>query len=252
MVTASYHDRVLGRGADYARAPITSLALHGKLWYHDNDTVSFRYDEMNAGIRIVTPLPVTGKNSASRRPSRKPSGNTGAARVRAWQRRLPELLRSAWRLLRRPGADGGDQTTQRAAGRTEEHDCSSVAEILVVSDEPSCSYATFESGFLQQTLQPAQVQLAKLGAPHDSILVDDLALTDLRYKLVLFLNCFHLSDAAARLIWRKVLNRIAPCSGVTRQACSMGGKPPSKPCKSSPVFAWHAQVTKALSGHASC
>ena len=51
-----------------------------------------------------------------------------------------------------------------------DHDCSSVAEILVVSDEPSCSYATFESGFLQQTLQPAQVQLAKLGAPHDSIL----------------------------------------------------------------------------------
>ena len=47
MVTASYFNRELGTGADYARAPITSLALHGKLWYHDNDTVSFRYDEMN-------------------------------------------------------------------------------------------------------------------------------------------------------------------------------------------------------------
>jgi hypothetical protein len=89
-----------------------------------------------------------------------------------------------------------------------QYDGSSVAEILVVSDEASCSYATFESGFLQQTLQPAQVQLAKLGAPHDSILVDDLALADLqRFKLVIFLNCFHLSDAQRRLIRKRVLNR---------------------------------------------
>ena len=57
-------------------------------------------------------------------------------------------------------------------------------------------------------LQPAQVQLAKLGAPHDSILVDDLALADMnRYKLVVFLNCFHLNDAQRQLIRRKVLNR---------------------------------------------
>ena len=36
---------------------------------------------------------------------------------------------------------------------------------------------------------PAQVQLAKLGAPHDSILVDDLDLLDTRrHKLVIFLN----------------------------------------------------------------
>jgi hypothetical protein len=77
-----------------------------------------------------------------------------------------------------------------------------------VSDEASCSYTTFESGFLQQTLQPAQVQLAKLGAPHDSILVDDLALADVRrYRLVIFLNCFHLTDTQRELVRRKVLNR---------------------------------------------
>ena len=46
-VTASYFDRELGAGADDPRAPVTSLGLHGKLWYHDNDTASFRYDEMN-------------------------------------------------------------------------------------------------------------------------------------------------------------------------------------------------------------
>ena len=87
-------------------------------------------------------------------------------------------------------------------------DCSSLAEILVVSDEPSCSYATFDSSFLEQTLSPAQVQLAKIGAPHDSILVDDLALVDVgRYRLIIFLNCFHLSDAQRDLIRKTALNR---------------------------------------------
>jgi hypothetical protein len=93
-------------------------------------------------------------------------------------------------------------------GDARNHDCSSVAEILVVSDESSCSYATFEGSFLQQTLQPAQVQFAKIGAPHDSILVNDLALANLkRYKVVIFLNCFHLTDAQRELIRRRVLNR---------------------------------------------
>ena len=78
----------------------------------------------------------------------------------------------------------------------------------MVSDEASCAYGTFESGLLAQTLQPAQVQLAKLGAPHDSILVDDLDLLNMRrYKLVIFLNCFHLTNAQRDLIRRRVLNQ---------------------------------------------
>ena len=61
------------------------------------------------------------------------------------------------------------------------------AEILVVSDEPSCAYATFQNPFLHHTLRQTQLALAKIGAPHDSILVDDLSLADMgRYKLVYF------------------------------------------------------------------
>ena len=208
-VTASYFNREAGTGADYARAPITSLGLHGKLWYHDNDTVSFRYDAMNAG-------------------------NPDRAIVARYRRELgvtetpPETI---WQYRRGAGFVLGNGIYQSffdlhggyfddpqlmveirrlntLLANAKNFDCSSAAEILVVSDEPSCSYATFESGFLQQTLQPAQVQLAKLGAPHDSILVDDLALADMkRYKLVLFLNCFQLTDAQRALICRKALNR---------------------------------------------
>lgn len=209
VVTASYFDRELGRGADYARAPITSLGLHGKLWYHDNDTVSFRYDEMNKA----------NPDRATVERYRKELGVTETVEETIWQYRRgagfvlghgiyqsffdlhggyfddPELMAEVARL-------------NSLLTESKRNDCSSVAEILVVSDELSCSYATFESGFLQQTLRPLQVQLAKLGAPHDSILVDDLALVDVkRYRLVIFLNCFHLTDAQRALIRRKVLNR---------------------------------------------
>jgi beta-galactosidase len=208
-VTASYFNREAGTGADYARAPITSLSLRGKLWYHDNDTVSFRYDAMNADRK--------DRETVAR--YRRELGVTETPQETIWQYRRgagfvlgngvyqsffdlhggyfddPQLMAEIKRL----------NTLLTGA---KNYDCTSVAEILVVSDEPSCSYATFESGLLQQTLQPAQVQLAKLGAPHDSILVDDLALAELKpYKLILFLNCFHLTDAQRDLIRRKVLNR---------------------------------------------
>ena len=208
-VTASYFNRELGIGADYARSPITSVGLHGKLWYHDNDTVSFRYDEMNAGRK--------DRETVAR--YRKELGVTETVQHTIWQYR-----RSAGFVLGNGvyqsffdlhGGYFDDPALMAEIKRLNEllenaknHDCSSVAEILVVSDETSCSYATYESGFLQQTLQPVQVQLAKIGAPHDSVLVDDLALVKMdRYKFVIFLNCFHLTDAQRELIRLKVLRR---------------------------------------------
>jgi hypothetical protein len=208
-VTASYHDRALGRGADYARAPITSVGLHGKLWYHDNDTVSFRYDALHRASH----------DRATVERYRKELGVTETAEETIWQYRRGTgfvlgngIYQSFFDLhggyFDDPALMAEVRRLNALLQESRRYDCSSVAEILVVSDEVSCSYATFESGFLQQTLQPAQVQFAKLGAPHDSIQVDDLALADVnRYKLVIFLNCFHLSDAQRRLIRRSVLNR---------------------------------------------
>ena len=208
-VTASYFNRVAGTGADYARAPITSLSLHGKLWYHDNDTVSFRYDAMHRA----------SPDRATVERYRKELGVTETAEETIWQYRRGAgfvlgngIYQSFFDLhggyFDDPALMAEVQRLNGLLDAAKQYDCSSVAEILVVSDEVSCSYATFESGFLQQTLQPAQVQLAKLGAPHDSILVDDLALADVnRYKLVIFLNCFHLSDTQRRLIRKRVLNR---------------------------------------------
>ncbi|HKM82183.1 MAG TPA: hypothetical protein VJY15_14630 [Candidatus Acidoferrum sp.] len=46
LVTSSYGHRQLGLGADYLRSPALSLALHGKLWYHDNDVVSSKFPDV--------------------------------------------------------------------------------------------------------------------------------------------------------------------------------------------------------------
>jgi len=208
-VTASYLNRGLGGGADYARAPMTSVGLHGKLWYHDNDAVSFRYDAMNAGRH----------DRATVARYRKELGVTETAQETIWQYRRGAgfvlgngIYQSFFDLhggyFDDPALMAEVKRLNALLDGSRQYDCSTVAEILVVSDEASCSYATFESGFLQQTLQAAQVQLAKLGAPHDSILVDDLTLADTsRYKFVIFLNGFHLTDAQRRLIRRSVLNR---------------------------------------------
>lgn len=207
-VTASYFDRELGRGADYARAPFTSLALHGKLWYHDNDTVSYRYDEMNAGR--------ADRETVAR--YRRELGVTETVQETIWQYRRgvgfvlgTGIYQSFFDLhggyFDDPRLMAEVKRLNAVLADARNHDRSSLAEILVVSDEASCSYPTFESGLLQQTLQPVQVQLAKLGAPHDSILVDDLGRADTsRYKFIVFLNCFHLTDAQRRLIRGRLLN----------------------------------------------
>ena len=207
MVTASYHDRELGAGADYARAPITSLALNGKLWYHDNDSVSFRYDVINAAnpdrdvvARYRRELGVTDNAQESIWLYRRSCGFALGHGVYSSFFDLhggyfddPELMAEVKRL-------------NQVLNDSKERNCSSVAQILVVSDEISNSYATFESGFLGQVLRPAQVQLVKVGAPHDSILVDDLHRVDMaNYRLVIFLNCFHLSDDARQRIRERVL-----------------------------------------------
>jgi hypothetical protein len=208
MVTASYGDRDLGTGVDYMRAPMTTMGLHNKLWYHDNDTVSFRYWEMH-------------KDEWSPETIRGEAKRLGATQT---------VQESIWMYRRGAGFVLGNGVTQSFFDlhggyfddpqlleeikrlnalfeRSTYQDRDSVAEILLVADETSCAYTTFQSPLLEHTLRPTQVSLCKLGAPYDCILTDDLNLLDTtRYKLIVFLNAYHLSDAQRRLIRRKLLN----------------------------------------------
>ena len=208
MVTASYSDRHLGRGTDYMRSPMTSVALHRKLWYHDNDTVSFRYHDIRRR---------SGASEQEIALDAERLGATATPQESVWQYRrgagfaLGAGVFQSWFDLHGGYFDAPELMAEVkrlnavfAAARR--HDLSSCAEILVVSDETSCAYTPFESPLLAQTQQPSQVLLTKIGAPHDSILVDDLALLDTApYKLIVFLNAYHLTDKQRALIRRKAL-----------------------------------------------
>lgn len=208
MVTASYFDRELGTGADYMRSPMTSLALNGKLWYHDADTISFRYFDMmrERGLSekdigtTAAHLGVTTGPEETISMYRRGAGFTlGNGVYQSFfdlhggyfddERLMTEVAR-----------------LNRVFEEASEHDRSSVAEILLVCDEASCSYATFRSPLLAGTLRPIQPGLTKTGAPHDCILVDDLARVDMeRYRLVVFLNTFELGARQRQLIHDRVL-----------------------------------------------
>jgi hypothetical protein len=85
--------------------------------------------------------------------------------------------------------------------RSKDYDRSSVAEVLLVADEPTCSYCTFDSRLLSETLGPVQRILAKIGMPYDAVLIDDLDKADMdRYKLVIFLNTWHMDDHQRDLV----------------------------------------------------
>lgn len=214
MVTASYTNRQLGRGADYLRSPGTSVRLHKKLWYHDNDTVSFLYRETRRK---------RGQPEAEINADAENLGVTATAQetIWQWQRSAGMVLGTgcfqSWFDLHggyfdHPELMAEVKRLNAVFQDTLNRDRRSVAQVLVVSDEASCSYPTFESPLLPQTLRDTQLILAKMGTPHDTVLVDDLQLLDMTpYRLILFLNTYNLNDRQRSLIRRKVLNGGRTC-----------------------------------------
>ncbi len=202
-VTASYGNRDFARGGDYARSPAYSVRLHDKLWYHDNDVVSFLADKMWAN------QPQDQGNLNDVKTWKANLGYTATAQdsIAMYRRSFgfalcngayqsffdlhggyyddPQLMAEVARL-------------SAAADYVKRYNRSSNAEILVLADEDSCAYATFRSDLLEETLLQTQWQLIKLGAPVDHALLSDLGRLDTdRYKLIVFLNCYHI-DAATR------------------------------------------------------
>src|SRR5579872_1661899 len=214
MVTASYYSRELGAGADYMRSPMTSVALHRKLWYHDADTVTFKFYDFlrERGWKEGYGPGTIGNTGANLGATKTAQGSISMFRRTAGFVLGGGVFQSYFDLhggyFDDPGLLGEIKRLNALFDESKRYDRSSCAEILCVSDEASCSYATFRSPLLAQTLQPPQPLLTKIGAPFDSILVDDLALLDTApYRLIVFLNTYNLTAAQRDLIRRKALRK---------------------------------------------
>ena len=209
LVTASYFDREAAVGADYQRSPAYSVQLHDKVWYHDNDTISFlapKIHKLDLPGRENDPywgqlrlLGYTDTPQASRWMFRRTLGFSLCSGMYASFFDLhggyfdhPELMQEIGALT-------------RLAEDMASEDRGSVAEILVVADEVSCTYLTHRHPVLGLSLQGPQVALAQLGAPVDQVLLEDLDRIDAdRYKLIIFLNAYNVNDRDRRRIERKL------------------------------------------------
>lgn len=212
FVTASYGNRFLGTGGDYPRSPSYSVMLNGKLWYHDNDVMSFLAPKVLAAPKpdlygfkkeeiphLLDVLAVTKDVQETVWMYRR---SMGFALCNGFYESFfdlhggyyddPKLMEEVARLTQ----------LAKAAAST---DRSSISQILIVSDESSCSYAKFASPMLAASLSKTQQSLIKIGAPADHILIDDLErLNTDRYKLVVFLNNYNMTDKQRRWVNEKL------------------------------------------------
>lgn len=203
QVEPSYGSRQLGSGGDYVRGPAKSVALHGKVWYHDNDVASYRYPQI-AQHKVpefyASWLGVTRSAEESVWMYRRTVGfalghgmHYGFFDLHGGYYDDPELLQ-------------GVKGICNVAEGARHHARQSTSEILVVTDERSTMYCTYGNAFQAASLHSTMHQMIKVGAPYDSILVDDLEVADLsQYKLVIFLNSYHLDDRQRDLIRTTVL-----------------------------------------------
>jgi hypothetical protein len=212
-VTASYSHRQAGNGSDYTRSPALSVQLHNKVWYHDNDVVSFRAKEIMERMGFTSDADWTRNLDVQL----KSLGYTETAEESRWMYRrglgmaLCRGLHHAWFDLHGgyfddPKLMAEIKQLNNLITRAVLDDRSSIAEVLVVADELSCMYAAPQSHLLRESLLTPQNQLARMGVATDHVLVDDLDLVDVdRYKMVIFLNAWHLTQRQRQTIRRRVL-----------------------------------------------
>lgn len=201
FVTASYGERQLGTGGDYLRAPALSAMLHGKLWYHDNDTCSF------LARKVMRHMP---DHLVERHLKVLGATDTAMETIYIYRRSAAFALCGGFFEsffdLHGGYFDDPDLMAEvrRLNGmfeRASQHDRGSCSEILIVSDENSCSYCSFANEMLARSLLDTQWRLIKLGAPADHVLIDDLELVDMsRYRFVVFLNAYNLTDRQRHII----------------------------------------------------
>jgi hypothetical protein len=201
VVTASYGQRMLGKGGSILRSPHTSLVLHDKLWFEDNDNVSFLFPQVSKRIgdaeweRSKEVLAATNNAEETKWIYQRGAGFT-----------LGNGLHQSFFDLHggyfdNPQIMADVKDLYGVFERSKDQDRSSCSEILVIADERSTLYCTLRSNLLGQNLYDPPYRLIKCGAPYDSVYVNDLALLDTsKYKLFIVLNAYHMTDNQVELV----------------------------------------------------
>jgi hypothetical protein len=191
----SYTARQLGTGYSSFMSLTESIHLHGKVWYDQNDIRTALVDVPTGTYGRAATM------TESIEQQWREAGNVLAHGTPMWWFDMgggwydhPDLLAA----MRSIGGILEDSLTC---------DCSSTAEIALVVDEVSPCYWQFDDLYHHHALSEQRLQLGRIGAPVDYILLSDLGDEQLKdYKLYLFANAFAV-DAHQRRVIRAKLAR---------------------------------------------
>jgi len=211
----SYYQRQLGSGAECYRRPFLTGTLHNKIWFHDNDLATFLFPKVmkkhnvtDADIkRYMEALAVTPTAQETIWLFERSAGFVLAEGIYESFFDLhggyfddPRLLDALGRIV-------------QLIDRGKDVDRSSIAEILVVADEVSLAYGPWQSDWpakkgsnrINEGLLSHQIGFIKSGAPFDSVLLADIELVNLQqYKIIMFLNTWHLNNQQRDFINKKI------------------------------------------------
>jgi hypothetical protein len=190
-VTAAYGYRSLATGGDYQRAPALSAQLHNKIYYNSNDTATYKATTLSDADKLRL-----GYTDTAYKTLQMFKRSAGFNTTNQMYQDFFDLYDSWYKnitLWNDIGALNGFYD------RSKNYDRRSNAQVLVVSDEISCSYTTYKqwgNPLLQYSIYEPQIKLIKMGTQADHIFIDDIPLLPdpNQYKLVIFLNCWNMTN----------------------------------------------------------
>ena len=201
-------------GSDYFSGPGYTAQLHNKIWFLSNDTATVKTKQIwdYYGVswgwtpeQIAATLANQGYSDTiekNRAIMRRTAGFVACNGL--FQNYLDLHATDYAGYYDDPNLMAEVNSLNGFYDRTKNYDRSSSSQILIVSDEVSCYYVRsldWWNGLLRTALYNPQLQFARMGTPADHVLVDDLSLIDAnRYKMVVFLNCYNLTDHQRTLI----------------------------------------------------
>jgi hypothetical protein len=208
-VTASYMNRSLGGGDQY-RGPAYSTQLHDKLWFSSDDTATVRTKDIAEHYSwdwLINSLPLLGYTDTIEKNRWQLRRAAGFITCNGMYKAFFDLHATDFAgYYDHPDLMDEVQYENDFFERSANYDRSSNSEILIVSDEFSCnfvpvSWANWNNNLLYFSLTDVQPALIQIGAPADHVLLNDLDRIDAdRYKLVVFMNCWHMDDAQRALV----------------------------------------------------
>jgi hypothetical protein len=190
---SAYAFREPGCGFSTDRTCLRSVQVHGKLWWDENDyytylTPEWKWVEGWTGPRDFQTTEVQQLRQLT---------NQVVHGMAGWW----FDMEGGW--FDSPEAMAMINRLNAIAERSTRFDRRSVAEVAVVVDEKSLLYVGYGGDLYRPLIMEQRLDLGRMGAPVDWILMDDLDAAPV-YKVYVFLNAFHVTETQ-----RAALDRLA-------------------------------------------